>query len=88
MQKGVGLIDDNAIAKSVRLALQEYLKDLGGENTCGILDMVIRSAEKPVIELILHHVNGNQTQAATMLGINRNTLRKKIKLHKIKYKIS
>ena len=82
------MIDDNAIAKSVRLALQEYLKDLGGENTCGILDMVIRSAEKPAIELILHHVNGNQTQAATMLGINRNTLRKKIKLHKIKYKIS
>ena len=77
------MIDDNVIAKSVRIAMQEYLRDLGGENTCGVLDMVVKSAEKPVIELILQHVNGNQTQAAKMLGINRNTLRKKMRLHKI-----
>ena len=46
--------------------------------------MVIRSVEKPLIELVMNHVGGNQTRAAELLGINRNTLRNKMKLYQIK----
>ncbi len=78
------MLDDNIIARHVRQALREYLNDLDGENSIGIRDMVVESVEKPVIETILEHVEGNQTRAAAMLGLNRNTLRKKIKIYKIK----
>ena len=46
--------------------------------------MVISSVERPLIEVVLHRVGGNQTQAAEILGMNRNTLRKKIKTYGIK----
>ena len=62
--------EDNIIVGHVRKALQEYLNDLDGENPVGIRDMVITAVEKPVIEVILSHVDGNQTKAAAMLGVN------------------
>jgi len=40
--------------------------------------------EKPLLEVILDHAQGNQTRAAEILGLNRNTLRKKMKIHGIK----
>jgi Fis family transcriptional regulator len=46
--------------------------------------MVLRNVEKPMLETVLDKAEGNQTIAAEMLGINRNTLRKKIQQHKIK----
>ena len=78
------MINDNELAKYLRRALNTYYRDLDGEQPCKIYEMVMSSVEKPLIETILQKVEGNQTQAAEILGINRNTLRKKIKLHKIK----
>jgi Fis family transcriptional regulator len=46
--------------------------------------MVLCSVEKPLIEVVLAKVDGNQTQAALLLGLNRNTLRKKMKAYGIK----
>ncbi len=77
-------INENEIACCVRNAVDRYLKDLEGEPPCPIYNMVIHSVEKPLIELAMQHANGNQTQAAALLGINRNTLRNKIKQLKIK----
>ena len=48
-----------------------------------IYDMVIKSVERPMLEVILQQAGGNQTLAAEMLGINRNTLRKKITEHQL-----
>jgi Fis family transcriptional regulator, factor for inversion stimulation protein len=45
---------------------------------------VMNCVEKPLIETVMHHADGNQTRAADLLGINRNTLRKKILEHDIK----
>ena len=45
---------------------------------CAIYDMVLKNVEKPMLEVVMRHADGNQTLAAEMLGINRNTLRKKL----------
>jgi Fis family transcriptional regulator len=66
------------IAACVRAALEKYFRDLDGEKTCGIYEMVLKSVEKPMLEVVLKQAGGNQTLAAEMLGINRNTLRKKL----------
>ncbi|MGE5386734.1 MAG: helix-turn-helix domain-containing protein [Betaproteobacteria bacterium] len=66
------------IAACVRGALEKYFRDLDGEKTVGIYEMVLKSVEKPMLEVVLKQAGGNQTLAAEMLGINRNTLRKKL----------
>jgi Fis family transcriptional regulator, factor for inversion stimulation protein len=78
------MINDNEMARVVRRAIDVYFKDLDGERARGVYDMVINCVEKPLLESVLHRVQGNQTHAAQMLGINRNTLRKKMKAHGIK----
>jgi len=77
-------INENEIACCVRKSIDQYLNDLDGEKPSCIHDMVILSVEKPLIEVILQHTHGNQTLAAELLGINRNTLRQKIKRYQIK----
>jgi Fis family transcriptional regulator len=78
------MINENEIARCVRRTLDGYFRDLDGEKPAGIYDMVISCIEKPLIEVVLHRVGGNQTQAAELLGLNRNTLRKKIRIYGIK----
>jgi Fis family transcriptional regulator, factor for inversion stimulation protein len=73
------LINENDMARYVRKAIKEYFKDLDGEDPCSeMYNMVMNCVEKPLLEMVLEHVSGNQTRAAEMLGINRNTLRKKM----------
>jgi Fis family transcriptional regulator, factor for inversion stimulation protein len=79
------MINENEMARVVRRAIDGYFKDLDGERARGVYDMVINCVEKPLLESVLHRVQGNQTHAAQMLGINRNTLRKKMKAHGIKF---
>lgn len=77
-------INENDMARYVRKALKEYFHDLDGEQPCcELYEMVMKCAEKPLLEMVLEHVGGNQTRASEMLGINRNTLRKKMQLHGI-----
>ncbi|HPI39597.1 MAG TPA: helix-turn-helix domain-containing protein [Pseudobdellovibrionaceae bacterium] len=52
----------------------------------GLYNIVIEQVEKPLLELALRASNGNQVRTAQMLGINRNTLKKKIDIYKIKIK--
>ena len=77
-------LDENELASCVRQVLGQYFRDLDGETPSGIYDMVLHCVEKPVLELILNQADGNQSRAAEMLGINRNTLRKKMSQHGIK----
>ena len=77
--------NDGEMARVVRKAIDGYFKDLDGEKASGVYDMVINCIEKPLLESVLHRVRGNQTHAAQMLGLNRNTLRKKMKSHGIKF---
>ena len=79
------MINDNDMARMVRKAIEGYFRDLDGEKPCAVYDMVINCVEKPLLESVLHRVRGNQSHAAAMLGINRNTLRKKMRVHGIKF---
>jgi Fis family transcriptional regulator len=76
--------NETDLVRSVRRAIEGYFRDLDGERPCGVYEMVISCVERPLIEAVLTRVDGNQTHAAQMLGINRNTLRKKMKNHGIK----
>ncbi|HQZ46636.1 MAG TPA: helix-turn-helix domain-containing protein [Usitatibacteraceae bacterium] len=63
--------------------MKQYFKDLDGEKTCGVYNMVVNCVEKPLLEVVMLQAQGNQTRAAELLGINRNTLRKKLQEHGI-----
>ncbi|MHB1291014.1 MAG: helix-turn-helix domain-containing protein [Sulfuricella sp.] len=78
------MMKENEIAACVRQAMEGYFKDLDGEKPCAIYEMVVGCVEKPLLQVILDHAQGNQTRAAEILGLNRNTLRKKMKTHGIK----
>jgi Fis family transcriptional regulator, factor for inversion stimulation protein len=74
----------NELADTVRRALERYFRDMDGERPSGIYDMVLKNVEKPMIETVLGKAEGNLTLAAAMLGIDRNTLRKKMQQLRIK----
>ncbi len=68
----------NELADCVKKSLDEYFKHLDGQPPHAIYDMVLGCIEKPMLEYILNKVGGNQSKTAEILGLNRNTLRKKM----------
>ncbi len=69
------------IEDCVRTSLEKFLKDLDGASVTNVYDLVMKTVEKPVLEVVMRHAGANQSQAAAILGINRNTLRKKLGDH-------
>ncbi len=69
------------IDECVRASLELYFADLGGTEPDGMYDMLVRAVEKPLLEVVMKHAAGNQSKAAEWLGINRNTLRRKLLEH-------
>ena len=60
-------------------ALRRYFKDLNGHKPGDLYDLVLSEVEAPLFQSVMDYADGNQTQAAQVLGINRATLRKKLK---------
>tara|TARA_B100000795_G_C22616257_1_gene367082 strand:+ start:51 stop:287 length:237 start_codon:yes stop_codon:yes gene_type:complete len=71
------------LSNDIDILLDQYFTDLSGENPNAVYDMVIQSVEKPLLLYIMNLAEGNQSKASDILGLNRNTLRKKLKQHKI-----
>jgi Fis family transcriptional regulator len=71
------------IEESVRDNLQAYFRDLRGTEPDGLYDMVLRVVERPLLDVVMEHAGQNQSRAAEWLGMNRNTLRKKLVEHKL-----
>ena len=69
------------INDSVRRALEQYFRDLGEQEPAGLHELMVRSMERPLLEHVMARAQGNQSQAAQWLGINRNTLRRKLLEH-------
>jgi Fis family transcriptional regulator len=74
----------NEIARSVERSLDEYFRKLDGAPPHDVYDMVIGSVERTLLRSIMERTDGNQTQAAGILGVNRNTLRTKLQKYGIK----
>jgi Fis family transcriptional regulator len=72
------MAESNDISVFIRNALEDYFSRLDGEKASGVYCMVLKSVERPMFEIVMEEVKGNQTLAAEILGINRNTLRRKL----------
>lgn len=75
----------NALRNYVFSALKTYFEQLDGQKPANLHQMVIGEVEPPLLEIVLRFTNGNQSIAATILGINRATLRKKLKQYHITF---
>lgn len=75
--------EKSSLSATVRASLVQYLNELDGNNPGNLYDMVLAQVEQPLLEIVMRHVDGNQSRAAQCLGINRGTLRKKLKTYKL-----
>ncbi|MBP9907720.1 MAG: Fis family transcriptional regulator [Rhodoferax sp.] len=71
------------LEESVRTSLEGYFRDLRGTEPGGMHDMLVRAVEKPLLEVVMAQAEHNQSKAAQWLGLNRNTLRKKLLEHRL-----
>jgi len=78
VKRTVRLNGSNEIGRSIERSLDDYFRKLDGEPPHGVYDMVIGHVERALLASMLERAQGNQTQAADMLGMNRNTLRAKL----------
>lgn len=67
------------LRNSVEQALKNYFEHLDGQDVTDVYNMVLCEVEAPLLESVMEHVKGNQTRASEILGLNRGTLRKKLK---------
>ena len=75
--------NNKSIDDCVRDSLHGYFRDLDGEEPDGMYDMLVRAVEKPLLEVVMTQADNNQSRAAEWLGLNRNTLRKKLVEHNL-----
>ena len=71
------------IEACIRDSLETYFKDLRGVEPAAMYEMILDVVEKPLLDVVMAHAQGNQSRAAEWLGINRNTLRRKLIEHKL-----
>ena len=72
-------VTNKPLSDSVTQALKNYLSQLDGQDVNDLYELVLAEVEHPMLDMVMQYTRGNQTRAATMLGINRGTLRKKLK---------
>jgi Fis family transcriptional regulator, factor for inversion stimulation protein len=71
------------IEECIRDSLEAYFRDLRGVEPSAMYEMIQRVVERPLLDVVMNHAEGNQSRAAQWLGINRNTLRRKLLEHKL-----
>jgi Fis family transcriptional regulator len=76
-------MSNNNIEDCVRASLESYFRDLHGIEPDGMYDMLVSVVEKPLLDVVMARAEGNQSRAAQWLGLNRNTLRKKLVEHNL-----
>jgi Fis family transcriptional regulator len=75
--------DNKALGALTDEALRSYFKTLNGHRPGALYQLVIGEVEKPLFRAVLDYTHGNQSEAAEILGINRGTLRKKLRDHNL-----
>lgn len=69
------------LREAVEQSLTQYFNELGDEEVTGLYQLVLHEVEAPLLKAVLRHTGSNQSKTSTMLGVNRGTLRKKLKQH-------
>lgn len=76
---GLPVENTQTLRDSVEKALESYFAQLDGQPVTEVYDMVLSEVEAPLLEVVMRYTKDNQTKAAVLLGLNRGTLRKKLK---------
>ena len=75
--------DRKPLRRHTEEALQAYFKTLNGDRPGELYDLVLGEVEEPLFRVVMDYTQGNQSQAAGILGINRGTLRKKLRTYSL-----
>jgi Fis family transcriptional regulator len=76
-------VSRKAIDECIRASLEGYFRDLRGAEPHHVQQMIFDAVEKPMLDVVMRQAGGNQSKAAEWLGINRNTLRRRLSDHKL-----
>jgi Fis family transcriptional regulator len=71
--------NERPLRESVNRALDNYFAQLEGQPVCNLYELVLTEVEAPLLEAVMRYTENNQTKASSLLGLNRGTLRKKLK---------
>ena len=73
----------NKLHDCVRVSMEDFFHDLNGTDPDNLHEMLVKAVEKPLLEVVMEQAQHNQSRAVQWLGLNRNTLRKKLLEHKL-----
>jgi len=73
----------NKLHDCVRASMEDFFRDLNGTDPDNLHEMLVKAVERPLLEVVMEQAQHNQSRAAQWLGLNRNTLRKKLLEHKL-----
>ncbi|MDP3810147.1 MAG: helix-turn-helix domain-containing protein [Hydrogenophaga sp.] len=76
-------MNKNKLHDCVRASMEDFFHDLNGTDPANLHDMLVKAVETPLLEVVMEQAQHNQSRAAQWLGLNRNTLRKKLLEHKL-----
>jgi len=74
---------EQSLRNSVESTMENYFRHLDGQSVTDVYDMVLQEVEAPLLEIVMKNTRQNQTKAAELLGLNRGTLRKKLKRYSL-----
>lgn len=75
-------LQNTKLSDQIKKSVEVYFETLEGEVPCDVYQLVLAEVEKPLLEVVMTYVEQNQTQASKILGVSRNTLRKKLNNYK------
>lgn len=70
---------EHTLRECVEVVMENYFNQLEGQKVVDLYELVISEVEAPLMEAVMQYTRGNQTKASTAMGLNRGTLRKKLK---------
>ena len=76
-------VQEQSLRSSVESTMENYFRHLDGQSVTDVYDMVLQEVEAPLLAIVMKNTRQNQTKAAELLGLNRGTLRKKLKRYSL-----